>query len=140
NVFTVYYPKSYDEDVYFVPVTQYANTKEDLFSTVCAALMDGPEYEYQTKQVINDETALVDATLLQNGVLQLIFNDEILLDRRTATIADEVVETIVRTYTSLEDVEAVEIQVENGATVVNEAGEPYEEPVTLESLTSSIKM
>lgn len=140
NAFTVYYPKNYDEDVFYVPVTQYAETKDDLYSTIFTALMDGPEYQFKTKQVFNDETALVEATLSQNGVLQLIFNDEVLLDRSSATIADEVVETIVRTYTALDDVEAIDIQVENGATIVNEAGEPYEEPVTLESLTSSIKM
>src|SRR5699024_4522035 len=131
KVVTVYYPKQYHENFYFVPMTQYINDEnEDVFTTIVEALMSGPSYEIEALDVFNDHTSLVNKSILSEGVLQLEFSEEILKDDENAVIADDVVETLVRTLTEQEGVEAVDIKVENREKVVGENGTAYDKPVT----------
>lgn len=141
KVVTVYYPKQHNDEFYFVPMTQYINdTNEDVFSSIVEALMEGPTFELETMDVFNDHVALVNKPVLQEGVLQLEFSQAILKDEEKAVIADDVVETLVRTLTEQEDVEAVEIKVENTEKVVNENGTTYDQPVTKNHFIHSEKM
>jgi len=138
---TVFYPKQHNDNFYFVPVTQYINEKEnDLFSSIVHTLMEGPSYEVQALQVFNDQSMLVKKPKLQDGVLQLVFNEEILKDQEKAVIADDVMETLVRSLTEQEEVEAVEVKVENKDKVVSENGTTYDKPVTKNDLIQSEKM
>lgn len=141
KVVTVHYPKQYNDNLYFVPMTQYINDdNEDVFTTIVEALMEGPSYEIQALHVFNDNTELLNKPVLHDGVLQLEFSQEILKDEKNAVIADDVVETLVRSLTEQEDVEAVEIKVENKEKVVNENGTTYDKPVTKNDINQSEKM
>ncbi|MEI3614732.1 GerMN domain-containing protein [Pseudogracilibacillus sp. SO30301A] len=141
KVVTVHYPKQYNDNLYFVPMTQYINDdNEDVFTTIVEALMEGPSYEIQGLQVFNDNTTLLTKPVLNDGVLQLEFSEEILKDEEKAVIADDVVETLVRSLTEQEDVEAVDIKVENKEKVVSENGTTYDKPVTKNDIIKSEKM
>src|SRR5690625_1867584 len=68
KVVTVYYPKQYNDNRYYVPVTQYMNEQnKDIFTLIVEALMEGPAYEVGGLQVFNDETTLVNKPTLRNG-------------------------------------------------------------------------
>ncbi|MEI3605887.1 GerMN domain-containing protein [Pseudogracilibacillus sp. SE30717A] len=141
KVVTVYYPKQHNDNFYFVPMTQYINdNNDDVFTSIVEALMEGPSYEVETMDVFNDHVTLVNKPVLTEGVLQLEFSQDILKDEQKAVIADDVVETLVRTLTEQEDVEAVEIKVQNTEKVVSENGTAYDKPVTKNDFINSEKM
>lgn len=141
KVVTVYYPKRYNENLYYVPVTQYINDKEkDVFSSIIEALIEGPAYDVQALQVFNDDTSLVNKPFLQNGVLQLVFNEAILMDEDRSVIADDVMETLVKSLTEQAAVDAVEVKVENKDIIMNESGLTYDRPVQVSDFTPLEKM
>ena len=141
KVVTIYYPKRYNEEFYYVPVTEYIDVKdEDVYSSIVQTLLDGPAYELNAIDVFNDTASLVNKPFLRDGVLQLIFNEDILKDPENGIIADDVVETLVRTLTAEEEVEAVDIKVENKAVIMNEEGAAYDRPVTTNDFIQSEKM
>lgn len=141
EVVTIYYPKRYNEEYYYVPVTEYINVKgNDLYSSIVQTLLDGPAYELNAVDVFNDTTYLENKPFLKDGVLQLIFNEDILKDPENNIIADEVVETLVRTLTAEEEVEAVDIKVKDKAVIMNEEGVAYDKPVTANDIMHSEKM
>lgn len=78
--------------------------------------------------------------LLDKGVLQLVFNNAILKDETEGVIADEVMETIIKSVSALEEVEAVDVKVENKSTIVSESGVTYNRPVTLNDIKAEEKM
>lgn len=141
KVVTIYYPKTYHDQFYYVPVTQYMNEQgTDIFTLIVEALMDGPDPQVEGIDVFNDETTLVNKPFLQNGVLQLEFNEAVLKDPEKAIIADDVMETLVRTLTSQDAVDAIEVKVENKDTIANESGKQYDKPVQKTDFTTSEKM
>lgn len=128
---TMYYPAEHDENRYYVPVTQYIESgEENEFSSVIQGLIDGPGYNTNVVHVFNPETTLANEPKLNDGVLEIVFNEGILKDSEQSIISDEVMETIVRTLTEQRNVEAVNVKVENVEQLVNESGEAYTEPVT----------
>ncbi|MFS0672977.1 GerMN domain-containing protein [Ornithinibacillus sp. 179-J 7C1 HS] len=138
---TMYFPTEHDDNQYFVPVTQYVEVKDgDITQAIVQALIDGPTYETNLMQVFNEQTMLLDEPKLNSGVLELVFNQEILKDMENGVIADEVMESLVRTLTEQETIEAVNVKVENVEQIANESGEVYSEPVTRESINPSEKL
>lgn len=138
---TVFYPKQYHENIYHVPVSQYFDeTDEDLIESIVQSVMHGSLFGVDLAQVFNDGTELVEKPVVDKGVLQLVFNDVILKDEAASVIADEVMETLVKSLTGLELVDAVQVKVEDKDSLVNEAGTPYERPVTLQDLQAKEKM
>lgn len=138
---TIYHPKQYNNHYYYVPTTQYFDSKDgDIFSSIVETLIEGPAYEIRTLNVFNDETSLLQKPVLHEGVLQLVFNEAILKDIEKAIIADEVVETLVKSLTAVEEVEAVNLKVENKAVLTNEKGTTYDRPVTRSDFEMTEKM
>lgn len=138
---TMFYPKSYQEDIHFVPVTTYVNhEKTDDFTAMMQELLKGASIQYGTQQVFNDHTQLIKEPTLTDGVLQLVFSDAILKDKEKGVIADDVMTSVVKTLTTHEDVEAVAISVEDIPTIYAENGNMYEEPVTVQDVTGKEKM
>ncbi|WP_096269605.1 GerMN domain-containing protein [Paucisalibacillus globulus] len=138
---TMYFPTEHDDNQYFVPVTQYLEVKDgDVHQAIVDALIEGPAYDTNLMHVFNDQTMLLNNPKLNSGVLELEFNQDILKDMENGVIADEVMETLVRTLTEQESIEAVNIKVENVEQIANESGEVYSEPVTRDSLTPSEKL
>lgn len=127
---TMYYPASSEENRYYIPVTQYVEKKEeDMLESIVTSLLDGPGL-LQVVQVFDSQAELMSEPVMNDGVVELTFNEAILMDEEQAVIADEVMETIVRTLTQQEAVEAVNVKVNNIETITNENGEAYSEPVT----------
>lgn len=138
---TIYYPSEYNDNRYYVPVTQHVNTDdEEVFSSIVRALIDGPGYNVNITHVFNAQTSLINSPTLKNGVLELMFNQEILQDIDKAMISDEVMETLVRTLTEQYMVDSVEVKVENIDQLTNENGEFYSEPVTKETFMKVEKL
>lgn len=128
---TMYYPAEHNENRYYVPVTKYVKGEEnEFYSSIVDELLNGSKYNNNLIHVFNGNTMLTDEPVLDNGVLELQFNQNILESGENSVISDEVMETIVRTLTEHEEVEAVEVKVENVDQIVNENGEAYSEPVT----------
>ncbi|WP_010099037.1 GerMN domain-containing protein [Ornithinibacillus scapharcae] len=138
---TMYYPTEHDENQYFVPVTQYVEVEDgNVHEAIVNALIDGPAYETNLMHVFNDSTMLLDEPKLNSGVLDLVFSQDVLKDRENGVIADEVMETLVRSLTENAEIEAVNVQVENVEQIANESGEVYSEPVTREAFIPSEKL
>ncbi|SEQ13494.1 germination protein M [Virgibacillus subterraneus] len=138
---TLYYPSVHDENQYFVPVTQYINVEnQDLYGSVIEALLDGPGVQANVQHVFNNQTELTSNPSLRDGVLELVFSEEVLQDGEKAVISDEVMETLVRTLTEDPSVEAVQVKVENVETLFNENGEPYTTPVTTQTFSKTEKL
>jgi germination protein M len=137
---TMYYPASLQENRYYVPVTQYVETlKGNEFQSIIDSLISGPGFGTNVVHVFNTGVTLVEEPVLNEGILELTFNEAVLQDADTTVIADEVVETIVRTLTAIEEIEAVDIKVQNKDQLNNENGESYSEPVTAEFFSPSEK-
>lgn len=139
---TMFYPAEHNENRYYVPVTQYVEQKEDIdeLRAVVEKLIEGPGLEKNVTQVFDPKTTLTNNPSLKDGILHLEFNDEILMDGKKSVISDEVMETIVRTMTEINGVDAVQVGVENVEKLVNENGEAYTKPVTKEQFTPTEKL
>lgn len=139
---TMYYPKEYNDSRYYVPVTQYVNNKEDddTYASIVQALIKGPGLDTNVEQVFNSDTVLTNKPKLEDGVLELEFNKELLKEADQPVIADDVMETLVRTLTEQQQVKAVNIKVEKVDELVNENGEAYTEPVTKQTFIPSEKL
>src|SRR5699024_1641939 len=73
---TVFYPKSYQGDISFVPVTTYINNRHtDEFTSIVQTLLEGPSQQFGTQEVFNDLTELVEEPTLSDGVLHLEFSE-----------------------------------------------------------------
>ncbi|SET43446.1 germination protein M [Oceanobacillus limi] len=137
---TMYFPAEYNENQYFVPVTQHVKVENgDELQAITDSLVNGPGYVSNLMQVFNSETELVETPTLKDGVLELVFNENVLQDTDNSVISDEVMETLVRTFTDQRDVEAVNVRVENVEQLANEDGEVYTEPVTKDSFIQTEK-
>lgn len=141
QVETVYYPKEYNENTYYVPITKYFNVENsDLFSEIVYSIINGPSPQFQTLHVFNDGIELEHIPTLKDGVLSLIFNKAILKEETDGVISDHVMESIVKAMTSIDEVEAVHVQVSNIRSITNEAGNRYDHPVTVNDFQSEEKM
>ncbi|WP_010532467.1 GerMN domain-containing protein [Lentibacillus jeotgali] len=138
---TLYYPSTQSENEYFVPVTQHIDIENNnLYGSMVQALMQGPDTETNLQHVFNSSAELANKPSLNDGVLEVVFNQEVLQDTDQAVISNKVMGTLVRTLTQDEAVEAVEVKVEDVETLFNENGEPYTEPVTKQTFISKEKL
>lgn len=135
---TMFYPKQYNDHYYYVPVTQYVDVDDNFLDSLVKTVLDGPGYHFNTIQVFNPETMLSEKPILKDGVLRLVFNEHILKDREKSIISNDVVETLVRSLTEVDLVEAIHIKVENKSQIVNEDGKPYSEPLTEQTLHTKL--
>lgn len=130
---TMFYPTAQDDLNYFVPVTQHIKIdKGNEYESIVSALIEGQTYNTNVMQVFSSSVELTEEPQLEDGVLKLVFNDEVLKDKKKSTIADNVMETLVRTLTENKEVKAVNVKVNQVEKIFNESGDPYTEPVTKE--------
>lgn len=135
---TMYFPTEYNDSRYYVPITKHIKVDEadpNMLSSIVQSLIEGPGYQTNLIHVFNMDTTLMEVPVLEDGILELVFNESILKDKEKAVISDEVMETLVRTLTEHQNVEAIEVKVENVEVIVNENGEQYDEPVTSSLIT-----
>src|SRR5699024_6961052 len=138
---TLFYPATYNDNEYTVPITQHISVEDnDVYSAMVQALIDGPGFGTELSHVFNNGTMLTHSPSLNDGTLELEFSEDILKDADKATIADEVMKSLVLSLTEDESVEALNISVENVDTLYDENGESYDEPVTKETFVPSEKL
>lgn len=128
---TMYFPKEYNKTRYYVPITKHVKgNEENLYSSIINELIEGPGLESNALHVFNSNTELANEPKMDEGILDVEFNEDILKDTGDEVIADEVMETLVRTLTQQDKVEAVRVKVKNVETLLNEKGEAYHDPVS----------
>ncbi|MFZ3576377.1 GerMN domain-containing protein [Virgibacillus sp. DJP39] len=138
---TLYYPTAHNDINYYVPVTQYVDMEGvSDYESIVSAMIEGPQYNTNLIDVFNSSTSLVEEPKLDDGVLELVFNNEILLDEENAVIADDIIETLVRTLTENKEVKAVDVRVNQVEQIFNESGKAYTEPVTKKMITPAEKL
>ncbi|WP_188453481.1 GerMN domain-containing protein [Virgibacillus oceani] len=138
---TLYYPTEYNETKYFVPITKHIEVNDqDLYGSIVQTLLEGPGYSVNATQVFNEQASLTADPTLNNGVLELVFNQGILAEADKTTISDDVMESLVRTLTEQQSVEAVQVKVENVEKLFNENGEEYNKPVTSSVFSKAKKL
>lgn len=139
---TIFYPKDYDDGLHFVPVTKYIDNEEseNPYSSIVQALLDGPSYDIIVKDVFNEDTVLTNEPTIKDGVLELEFDGSILKDEENQVLADDTIETLVRSLTGQDDVESVQISVEDQKTVSGEDGQTYDQPVNVQDFEGKEKM
>ncbi|WP_404453370.1 GerMN domain-containing protein [Virgibacillus necropolis] len=138
---TLYYPTEHKDTNYFVPVTQYIEMNEsNEYESIVSALIEGPQYNANVMTVFNPSVSLMEEPQLNDGVLKLVFNSDILMDKDKATIANNVVETLVRTLTESDEVKAVDVNVMQVEQIFNESGKEYTEPVTKKMIMPAEKL
>lgn len=135
---TMFYPAEHNENRYYVPVTKYVKGEgEEFYESIVEELINGSKYHNNLIHVFNGNTMLIEEPVLKDGVLELHFNQNVLESGENSVIADDVMETLVRTLTEQEEVEAVQVKVENVDQIVNENGEAYSEPVTIQNFVET---
>ncbi|WP_077327282.1 GerMN domain-containing protein [Virgibacillus siamensis] len=138
---TLFFPSVQGENQYFVPVTKYVNVSEgDVYSSIVQELVEGPGVSTNLQHVFNEQAELVSSPSINDGVLELEFSQGVLKNSDKAVIPDKVMETLVRTLTADESVEAVEVKVKDVKTLFNEEGKPYTKPVTTQMFVPTEKL
>ncbi|WLV23722.1 GerMN domain-containing protein [Aciduricibacillus chroicocephali] len=128
---TMYFPKEHNSTRYYVPITkQIESGKDNLYSSIINELIEGPALESNAMHVFNTNTELASEPKMDEGVLDIEFTEGVLKSSGDPVIADEVMETLVRTLTQQDKVEAVRVKVKNVETLMNEKGEAYHDPVS----------
>jgi len=141
KVVTIHYPTNYNHNRYYVPVTVYINSASNTYENVVKMLIEGPQLNnFSTLDIFDPKTTLVNKPRVYDGVLQLEFNEFILDDIGQGIISDEVIETLVRTLMEFPEVKAIQVNVNNVETIMNEQGEIYDQPVEMDSDSLSEKM
>ncbi|GAB4073260.1 spore germination protein GerM [Barrientosiimonas marina] len=139
---TLYYPSAQGDNKYFVPVTEHINVDSDhVYESAVQALMQGPAMDTNLQHVFNQSVELTSHPELDDdGVLEMVFNQEVLEDNDDAIISNDVMGTLVRTLTQDKEIEAIDVKVEDVETLFNENGKAYTEPVTVQSFTGIEKL
>lgn len=86
---TVYYPASYDDYLYFVPVTSYTNSEKEKIEIIVSELKSSNTYNSNLVSYLNSETQLISYELLDKSLL-LNFNESIFGDVISNNIVEEV--------------------------------------------------
>lgn len=86
---TVYYPATYDDYLYFVPVTNYTNSEKEKIEIIINELKSSNTYNSNLVSYLNSETQLISYELLDKSLL-LNFNESILGDIISNNIIEEV--------------------------------------------------
>lgn len=138
---TMFYPSEYNNNRYYVPITEYVEKDGNIYQSIMQILMDGVKFkEFLADEIFDPKAMLVSEPRIKNDILQLQFNEYILDDVAEGIISDEVMETLVRTFTGLPEVEAIEVNVQNVEEIFNEHGEKYDKPVDVNMFSPLEKM
>ena len=104
---TVYYPASYEDYFYYVPVTSYTNSDKEKIEIIISELKSSNTYNSNLVSYLNSETQLISYELLDKSLL-LNFNESILGDIVSNNIIEEVTYAInLSVNESYNDVDSV---------------------------------
>lgn len=128
---TVYYIAQTNENSYYVPVTKRVkNDNKDTVVTVVEELIKGPKLNSELYTLFMPDVELVEEPTIKDGVVTLNFNENLYGSYDQKLVTKQVLDTLVLSLTEHKGIEAVSIQVNGEADVVNWEGETLAEPVT----------
>ena len=112
--YTTYYTSTYNDTKYYVPVTEYINSKDnDIVKIIIKELSSSPIYETNLMSYLNTNATLNNYELLENN-LKLNFNESLLNDIDEKNILEEVIYTISLSMDNIyKDLESVSFLVNN---------------------------
>ena len=109
---TTYYVGKFNDDTYYVPVTNYINDEREKIKIIIENLSSSNTYMTNLMSYINSNTKLVDA-LIEDDKMKLTFNSYILNDFDKLDILEEVINTISLSVKDNYDVSEVIFYVDN---------------------------
>lgn len=116
--YTVYYASSYNDNIYYVPVTKYVNSKgDDKVKVIIDELSSSPIHETNLMSYLSANVILKDYDL-DKDILKLNFNQDILSDSSNK-ILEEVIYTISLSVEDNYDVKEVDFLVDDTEVYVN---------------------
>ncbi len=127
---TVYYVGQTDGETYYVPVTKrVSKEKKDKITAAVEELIKGPNVTTPLYTLFMDDVKLLDKPEVKDGIVTLNFNENIYGSYEQKLISREVLDTLVLSLTELEDIKGVSIHVNGKQDVLNQDGNPLDEPV-----------
>lgn len=112
NKVTVYYTTTFNENVYYVPVTKYVNDSRDKISIIIEELSGSKSASTNLMSYLNSKTKLMSYNQADD-VLNLVFNSYIFDDADKQSILEEVIYTISLSIADNYDVKEVAFMVED---------------------------
>ena len=109
---TTYYVGKFNDDTYYVPVTNYINDDRDKIKIIIENLSSSNTYMTNLMSYINSNTKLIDVNI-ENDKMMLTFNSYILNDFDKLNILEEVIDTISLSVKDNYDVSEVIFYVDN---------------------------
>ncbi|MDD3452786.1 MAG: GerMN domain-containing protein [Bacilli bacterium] len=108
----IYYISKYNDEIYYVPVTKYLNSKEDKIKIIIDELASFPIYNTNLMSYLNGNVNLLDSKLEEKN-MHLVFNDYIFNDVNYKNILEEVIYTISLSVKDNYDIDQVIFEVNN---------------------------
>ena len=109
---TVYYINKYNDNYYYVPVTNYVNDKENKISIIIEELKNNSIYNKDLMSFLNYQTKLL-SSKIDDNIMTLEFSNDILTDSINNEIAKEVIDTITLSVIDNYEVDEVIFNVQN---------------------------
>ena len=109
---TIYYINKYNEEYYYVPVTKYANKKDDKIKIIIEELASTPTYQNNLMSFLNSNTELLQYEI-KDRQMKLEFNNYLIDDIDQNSILEEVKYTISLSIKDNYDIDEVIFYVDN---------------------------
>ena len=109
---TVYYINKYNDNYYYVPVTNYINDNQNKISIIIEELRNNDIYNKDLMSFLNHQTKLLSSKIEDNTMI-LEFSDDILIDSITNEITKEVIDTITLSIKDNYEVDQVIFNIQN---------------------------
>ena len=112
NKTTIYYINTFDNKIYYVPVTKVNNDKREKIEIIIDELSSNNTYKANLMSYLNSNAKLMSAEEKENE-LRLSFNNSILDNLNNETILEEVIYTISLSVKDNYDVDSIIFNVNN---------------------------
>lgn len=112
--YTTFYTSSYNDNIYYVPVTKYVNSKDsDIVKVIIKELGSSPIYQTNLMSYLNTNATL-NSYDFSNNILSLNFNELLLNELDKKNILEEVIYTISLSMNNIyDDLKSVSFLVNN---------------------------
>ena len=128
QMMTLYFFTDDTENAQLVPVTRLVAPNVDLFEYAVSSLVRGPVGANYIS-VFNHRATLLDAPLLENGIMTLNFSSELFFDQEQTQVSSQVIKQLVMTLTEFDEVSEVSVVIEGSSRVFDDVGNPITVPV-----------
>jgi len=128
KMMTLYFFTDDTDDALLVPVTRLVAKEVNPFEHAVSALVRGPVGGNYIS-VFNHRATLLEAPLLENGIMTLNFSSELFFDQAQTQVSSLVIKQLVMTLTEFDEVSEVSVVIEGSSRVFDDVGNPITVPV-----------